>query len=403
MNFIISISMGINSLRANPLRSLLAILGVVIGVAAVISVVAFGEGHRQRIQKEVDKLGADIFWIRPIRQRIDPSESDRPKLSYRPQYFKYKDVETLSRYATKIRKIASFKNFHSTVFVNNQKVDLGVIFTEQAYQEIAKIKLINGRFLNDSDIYMGRKVCVIEYCDRLKKEFAINNPLESFVYINNIRFKIIGLVEKKKELVWSGFSDNIYIPISTMKFIYYDDYIEKIYCQTERALIKDAMYQAEKILKSKYRGKKLFEAYNANKMYQSAEKLTRTASLVTAGIATISLLVGGIGIMNIMLVSVTERTREIGIKKAIGAKIRDIRYQFLFESILLTSIGGILGIIKGVFLAKTIGAAIQIPIVISWVSIIIGMFFSIGIGVISGLYPAFKASKLDPIEALRYE
>ena len=132
--------MGINSLRANPLRSFLAILGVVIGVAAVISVVAFGEGHRQRIQKEVDKLGADVFWIRPIRQRIDPSESDRPKLYYRPQHFIYKDVEALSQYATKIKKIAAFKNFHSTVIVNNQKVDLGVIFTEQAYKEIGRLK-----------------------------------------------------------------------------------------------------------------------------------------------------------------------------------------------------------------------------------------------------------------------
>lgn len=250
---------------------------------------------------------------------------------------------------------------------------------------------------------MANKVCVLEYCDRLKKTLAINNPLENYVYINHSKFKIIGLVEKKKDLVWSGLSDHIYIPISAMKFICYNERIEKIYCQAERVLHKEAMQQAEEILKSRYRGEKLFETYDANRIYQSAEKMTRTASQIAAAIATVSLLVGGIGIMNIMLIAIKERTGEIGIKMAIGAKRKDIRYQFLIESVLLTGIGGVLGIALSILLSKFFVVIIKIPISISAISIMIGIVFSIAIGLISGFYPAYQASKLNPIDALRYE
>ncbi len=401
--FIATLKIGIISLRSNPLRSFLAILGVVVGVAAVISVVAFGEGHRQRIQNEIAKWGSDVFWIQPVRPIFDSSETDHPQRHFQMQFLNYSDLTSLRHYATKINRMAAFNNFSSTVFLDNQRLDLNVITTEPSYKEIGKLNLISGRFLTDFDIHLARRVCVVEYTNPLKKIFAVHNPSESSISINNLKFKIIGLVEKKSKTFWSGFGGNIYIPISTLMYLNSEVNLERIYCQTEPDYVKEAMIETEQILKSKHRGEKLFEAYNAKKMFKSAEKLTRTASLVTAGIAMISLLVGSIGIMNIMLVTVTERTREIGVRKAVGAKKRDIRNQFLGESILLTSIGGAIGTTAGILLAKIIGTGLQIPVVISVMSIIIGIVFSVGIGIISGFYPAFKASKLHPIEALRHE
>ena len=405
MDALVSIGMSINSLRANPLRSFLAMLGVVIGVAAVLSVVAFGEGHRRRIQQEIDRIGADVFWIRAHRPKInfDNDNHDHSSMSSQRKKLTIADAKALAKFATKVKKIAVYKNFFSTIFLNNQKLDLNIIFTEPAFCEIGKLKLVNGRFLSDFDIHLARKVCVVEYCDRLKKRIATLSPTNSYLYINNQKFKIVGFVEKKSEQFWSGFNSSIYVPISAKKYISFDKQIDKIYCKADQNVIKDAMFQTTEILKSKYRGEQRFEAYNAKMIFQSAEKLTRTASLVTAGIAMISLLVGSIGIMNIMLVTVTERTREIGLRKAVGAKIRDVLYQFLLEAILLTSIGGMIGIIGGLFLSKIVGSALNIPVIISVTSIVIGVFFSVVTGVISGYYPAFKASKLNPIEALRYE
>ena len=163
------------------------------------------------------------------------------------------------------------------------------------------------------------------------------------------------------------------------------------------------MHQTDEILKSRYRGNMIFESYNAKKMFQSAEKLTRTASLVTAGIAMISLLVGSIGIMNIMLVSVSERTREIGLRKSVGAKKRDVGMQFIIEAVILTLVGGIVGTIGGIFIAKILGSIINIPVAVSILSIFIGVTFSAGIGIVSGFYPAYNAFNLNPIDALRTE
>lgn len=399
----INLKEGIASIRINPLRSFLAILGVVIGVAAVITVVSFGEGHRQRIQIEIDKIGADVFWIQPKRISVNVEETadERRFTSYQP--LKYGDVECLKYYGTKINKIAAFSNLFTNISLNSKPLDLNIIATEPSYQKIMKLALVRGRFLSESDLIESRKVCVIEYSDYLKKYLSQRDPLSSSVYFSNINFKVIGLLNKKSESLQPSFRGNIYIPITALKYFYYGNAIETIYCQTERSNIKQALKQAEEILKSRYKGKDLFEAVNVEKLFKSAEKMTRTASLVTAGIAMISLIVGSIGIMNIMLVSVTERTREIGLKKCIGAKNKDIRNQFLLEAILLTSIGGGIGIGLGIFLAQVIGSIIKIPVVFSFLATMIGFFFSVGIGIIAGFYPAFKASRLNPIEALRFE
>ena len=400
---VINLKEGIASIRINPLRSFLAILGVVIGVAAVIAVVSFGEGHRQRIQIEIEKIGADVFWIQPKRTNFNSEEnfSERKFTSYQP--LKYSDIECLKYYGTKINKIAAFYHLFTSLSLNSKPLNLNVVATEPSYQQIMKLELVRGRFLSESDIRESRKVCVFEYSDYLKKYLSKNDPLSSTIFLDKNQFKVIGLLNKKPESLQSNLLGSIYIPITSLKYFFYGDAIETIYCQTERSDIKQALKQAEDMLKSRYQGKDIFEAVNVEKLFKSAEKMTRTASLVTAGIAMISLIVGGIGIMNIMLVSVTERTREIGLRKCIGAKNWDIRNQFLLEAILLTSIGGGIGIGLGIFLAQVIGSIIKIPVVFSFLAALIGFFFSVGIGIIAGFYPALKASRLSPIEALRFE
>jgi putative ABC transport system permease protein len=321
---VINLKEGIASIRINPLRSFLAILGVVIGVAAVIAVVSFGEGHRKRIQIEIEKIGADVFWIQPKRVKVNIEESSNERRVINYQLLNYADVECLKYYGTKINKIAATINLFTNLSLNSKPIDLHIIATEPSYQQIMKFELVRGRFLSESDLIESRKVCVIEYSDYLKKYLSQRDPLSSSVYFSNINFKVIGLLNKKSESLQPSFRGNIYIPITALKYFYYGNAIETIYCQTERSNIKQALKQAEEILKSRYKGKDLFEAVNVEKLFKSAEKMTRTASLVTAGIAMISLIVGSIGIMNIMLVSVTERTREIGLKKCIGAKSKDI-------------------------------------------------------------------------------
>lgn len=399
----INLEEGIASIRMNSLRSFLAILGVVIGVAAVIAVVSFGEGHRKRIQTEIDKIGADVFWIQPKRTSVSIEEnaSERRFTSY--QLLKYSDIECLKHYGTKINKIAAFHNLFTSLSINSKPLNLNVIATEPSYQQIMKLELVRGRFLSKSDIHESRKVCVIEYSDYLKKYLAQRDPLFSTILFGSTKFRVIGLLNKKTEGLQPNFRGNIYIPITALKYFFYGDAIETIYCQTQRSDVKKALKQAEDILKSRYQGKDLFEAMNVEKLFKSAEQMTRTASLVTAGIAMISLIVGSIGIMNIMLVSVTERTREIGLRKCVGAKNRDIRNQFLLEAILLTTIGGGIGICLGIFLAQVIGSMIKIPVVFSLLAALIGCCFSVGIGIIAGFYPAYKASRLNPIEALRFE
>jgi putative ABC transport system permease protein len=393
---------GINSLRLNPLRSFLAMLGVVIGVAAVITVISFGEGHSRRIQQEIDKIGADVFWIRPKRQAVNPEEMEKQPLFFL-QTLKYADLKALTFYNTKIICSAGLNQFFTSVLYNDQQIESNIIATEPAYAKILKLESIMGRFLSQADFKESRKVCVIEYSDYLRKYLSQKNPLESFVVIENIKFRVIGLLNKKKESLRPSFQGNIYIPLSAQKYFFSDNFLETIYFQTSRKNVKKAMKNAEEIMKSRHKGENLLECVNAEKLFKSAEKLTRTASLVTAGIAMISLIVGSIGIMNIMLVSVTERTREIGLRKCVGAKNKNIRNQFLIEASLLTTIGGGMGIGFGFFLAKFISSIIDIPVVFSLIASIIGFVFSVSIGIITGLYPAYKASKLNPIEALRYE
>ncbi|MBC8184952.1 ABC transporter permease, partial [candidate division KSB1 bacterium] len=271
---VVNLKEGINSLRLNPLRSFLAMLGVVIGVAAVITVISFGEGHSRRIQQEIDKIGADVFWIQPKRQAINPEEMEKRPLFFQ-QSLKYSDLKALKFYNTKMIRSAAFNQFFTSVSYNGQQLELNIAATEPAYAKIMNLESISGRFLSETDLRGARKVCVIEYSDYLRKFLSRKNPLQSFVLIENTKFKVIGLLNKKSESLRPSFRGSIYIPLTALKYFYSNGFPETIYCQTDRKDVKKSMRQAEEILKSRHKGENLFECVNAEKLFKSAEKLTR--------------------------------------------------------------------------------------------------------------------------------
>jgi putative ABC transport system permease protein len=404
VNILESIKIGLLNLKVNPLRSWLTMLGVIIGVAAVIAVVAFGEGNRKKIEAEIAKMGSDVFWVMPKRENIDITDYQQMMKSRQTRSLTANDIQSLREYGTKIKALAPVVRSTSTAFFKERTNLFELIATEPDYQKIRGLTLARGRFLIESDLVQRRSVCVVELSESAIKLFGGIDPLGQRLSIEGRKFEVVGVALEKDDSFMKSPHGLLYVPLTTTGYLSGNREIDILYCQSNGSeVVSGAMIEAETILKSRYHGKDFFDARNMTEWMRSAQKLSRTAALVTAGIAAISLLVGGIGIMNIMLVSVSERTGEIGLRKAIGARRKDIRRQFLLEAATLSSIGGMIGIGLGVLLAQLISPTLKIPVFVSPISITVGFFFSSGVGMLSGFYPAFRASRLNPIEALRYE
>ncbi|MGH7595991.1 MAG: ABC transporter permease, partial [bacterium] len=279
------------------------------------------------------------------------------------------------------------------------------VATTADYLEVKKLQLFAGRFLHALDDSARNRISVLEYSPELKNLFAAGLILRERIWINDIPFTVVGVVESKTALGGIASGGTLYFPISMLPYLGIETSgFDQIYCQaSSRASLETAMHHATEVLRSRYEGRSLFQAENARSFFRSAENLTRTATLVTAGIAAIALVVGGIGIMNIMLVAVTERTREIGLRRTVGAKQRDIALQFLAEAITLCLVGGQIGLTVGILAAKLISQRLQIDAALSLNSAMVGVLFSVAVGILAGFFPAYKASRLSPIEALRFE
>jgi putative ABC transport system permease protein len=284
--------------------------------------------------------------------------------------------------------------------LNGKSEQLNAIATTPEYRSVKSLTLVSGRYLSDADIQYRGDVCVIE-------ETAGVNGLshqEQFVELQGRRFRIVGMLKKESLPSMPGNPIAVHVPIATAQRMFIGERaVHTIYCTAQEGSLERAMKQVENVLKSRTKGTVQFQLRTPRDIFQRAESMTRTATLVTAGIGMLSLFVGGIGIMNILLASVLERTREIGIRKAVGARKKDILFQFLFESILFSVFGGLWGVASGIVVSKFLSSAIEIPAVISVEAIVVGISFAIATGVLFGVYPAWKAAKLNPIESLRYE
>lgn len=379
------IQLAVDVILSNKRRSFLTTLGITIGVFNVILVISVLSGGRALILEEVGSLGSNVISIYPL--------SD--------EYLTQQDI-------SKIRKIPQVVDILPEEYIMTQlkikkeKRDVFVDGVSHRLNRVVKIEIITGRFLRETDELLKKKVCVIT--EGLKRElFGKTNAIGKEIKIEGNIFRVIGIA-KEKVLLKKVAGDMIFIPFGTLKRILGTD---KIWYLTitvkEIEMVDETLTRIKKVLNEEYFGKEKFGVSGMKEIVDTTKMVTGIIALVIICIAAISLIVGGIGIMNIMLVSIRERMREVGIRKAFGATNGDILLQFLIESCILSLLGGFMGIIFGLLVANILAIIIKIPLIINWGCVFLGFLVSFFVGIIFGIFPARFASKLDPIEVMRYE
>ena len=406
MNLTNLLKISLKALNNNKLRCFLTMLGIIIGVGSVITMLAIGQGSKRSIREQISEMGSNMIMIHPGRMErggVRQSASDM-------QTLKLEDFKTIAEEAEYISACSPSVN-SSGQFINGANNHPSSIYgINSDYLEIRKITVEQGEMFSDQDIQSSAKVCLIGKTVQENLFPNGENPVGKVIRFNKIPFRIIGtLTPKGYNSMGMDQDDLVLAPYTTVqKRILAITYLQGIYCS---ALTEDmtsaATDEISAILRKNHKLKATDEDdFDIRSQEELSSMLSSTTDMMTillACIAGISLLVGGIGIMNIMYVSVTERTREIGLKIAIGAQQSRILWQFLTEAAVLTSMGGILGVATGIGLAEMMSHIMGTPVAISIPACIIAVAFSMVIGVVFGLVPAMKASKLNPIEALRRE
>jgi putative ABC transport system permease protein len=404
------ILMGLNQLRVHKMRSFLAILGILIGVGSIVGTVSIGEGAKKMLESELDKIGgSSMIWISPPQIW----KFDKGEWKYRAwadsQQLKLKDIDEIRKCSTDIKSIIPVCFYNSILKYKDRSFETYTRGTVPDFNIIYDWQVRDGRFLSKNDISQYRKVCVIG--EKVEKElFYSENPVGKEIWIGDQNFQIIGVMEEKK-IFNDDWGDRVIAPITTVqkRFLGHDN-LDILFVHAKNASkVKDVVVALKKTLRSKYSHGGAFEVQSLPKEIEKVEKFLIIANMIVGSLAGISLLVGSIGIMNIMLVTVTERTREIGIRKAIGAKKRDIFIQFLIESVVLTGFGGLIGLIFGIGLGQILASIIayysknEFLSVVSTKAMFAAIIVSSLVGILSGVWPASRAARMNPVEALRYE
>lgn len=395
MNWLESLRIAFDGVWSNKLRSGLTMLGIIIGIASVITVITLGQGGQRAILQQIEKMGTNLFTI-----YID-YDSDEEMRDYD---LTVEDAETLGKISPYVEHIVPLNYSQAMLKGAKDSFKGRITGTGADFLSIhTNIKVVKGRFFSEADDQEGRTVVVLDD-DIAKKLFGKHNPIGKRLKINHDSFVVIGITKEDKFALDNG-QGTAYIPSRAFLSMYED--VTMVAALTGKATSKetlqDAMRQSKQYLNRKHDHTDFYMARSQEQSVESINQVTGILTLIFSVIAGISLIVGGIGVMNIMLVSVTERTREIGIRKALGARRKDILIQFLIESLLVCLIGGAIGVMIGLASSTAIFYFAKIPPMISWSSVLIAFGFSSAIGIFFGLYPANKAAKLDPIEALRYE
>ena len=393
------------TLTLNKMRTGLAILGIVIGIGSVITLISLGQGSQQSIESQIQSLGSNLLTVSPSRQndRGVAGQGGNTSLTLADATaIENKLSQTL------INKVSPEYSSRSQVIAGRNNTNVSVIGVYPAYAEIRKVTMEKGVFISTRDVSAMTKVAVLGPTTATDL-FADINPVGKTIKVSNQTLRVIGVTTSKGGTGFNNPDDMVYVPLTTaQKQIFGRDNLTSIAVEakSENVMIQtqDAIgYLLLNQHKLKTPAEADFTSMSQSDLLNTVSQVTGTLTALLGGIAAISLLVGGIGIMNIMLVTVTERTREIGLRKALGAKKKTIITQFLIESILLTFIGGIMGMIFGIVASLLISKIMNIASAISISSILLAIGVSSLIGIIFGLYPARKASNLQPIEALRYE
>jgi len=405
MEFLDYLKQAVSAMLSHKMRAFLSILGILIGVAAVIAMLAIGQGSKESIEKQLASLGSNLLVISPGATRSGGVAFQAGTTTR----FTFQDVEAIKKLSDSVKRVSPSVKSRAQIVYANKNWNTQVEGVAVDYAELRSCVPTIGRFFTQEEVKMRNKVALLG-TTVVRELFGDANPIGETVKINLINFKVIGILPAKGSSGPMDQDDTVLIPITTAMYrVLGKQYIDSIYVEASSAdTIDTAEEEIDKLIIKQHRlitkdQQESFHIRNMADIKKTLESTTETMSLLLGAIAAISLLVGGIGIMNIMLVSVTERTREIGLRKAIGANNKDILVQFLIEAVLMSIIGGLSGILLGSGIAMLVVVIAGWSVRVSTYSIILATTFSLAVGIIFGLWPAQKASELDPIEALRYE
>ncbi|PPK66916.1 putative ABC transport system permease protein [Methylobacter tundripaludum] len=398
----VALRLALREMRRNIMRSVLTMLGIIIGVAAVIVLVTLGSGATRQVTQQIANLGSNLLMV-SVGKRMGPGQSSTAPA------FKLADAEALAREAPALAAVAPQASSASTAIFANENWGTTVTGSTEQYFTVNNRQLAEGRIFTGSEARSGAAVCVIGETVRVKL-FAGQSPLGAKMRLRKLSCEIVGLLKPKGQSTMGSDQDDIVIvPLRTFqRRIAGNDDVSLIQVSAKDDISTDAVKQElQRLLRiRRHLSADEDDNFNVMDMKEIATMLSGTTQMMTGllgAVAAVSLLVGGIGIMNIMLVSVTERTREIGIRLAIGALENEILLQFLVEAVVLSSSGGLIGIALALVSSSILAAVLQVPLVFNLPVIAIAFVFSATVGIVFGYVPARKAARMDPIEALRHE
>ena len=412
MNPFETIKMAFSAIWANKIRSFLTMLGVIIGVMSVTVLIAIGQGTTASVTESISAMGTNLLTVnistRSVGMGMPGFGNSRNSRNSRNSggskgtvILKLDDILTLEEDET-IAHVSPVASGSLTVKAGSVNTSAQITGVLPAYAEIVNQGVQSGRYILSADVDNRSAVCVIGP-DLAESLFGNADVVGNTVHVNGRKFKIVGVLESKGTSMSGSSDESLVLPFTLAQRMLDSTTISSIYISAaDSNLVTDAQKVVENFLYKKYKNESTYSVMNQTQMLETASETSNTLSLMLGGVAGISLLVGGIGIMNIMLVSVTERTREIGIRKAIGAKRSNILAQFLIESVVISGLGGLLGLLLGYGLMYVLETYMDMTLAASPAVAQMAIGFSMAVGVVFGLYPANKASKLKPIEALHY-
>jgi putative ABC transport system permease protein len=423
--FVTTVRLGIKSLLLHKLRSVLTMLGIIFGVCSVIAMLAIGEGASYEAQEAIKKLGSQNIIIRSVKPPEDARQSGLARSMFIEYGLTYHDAARIQSTIPGVKRVLPARIIRENVRFSRNVSSCQVIGTLPFYPDIVGLDVVRGRFLTDVDELGQNNVCVLTVglANRL---FPYQDPLEHSIKVDQFYYRVVGMVREKnlpEQRTQSGATEgepldnNVYIPLGTSRSRFGDILIRRTQGSQETEKIELHQVTVEmhdlasvesadpqiKTLLSRFHSKNDYETIVPLQLLREKERTKRIFNIVLGSIAAISLLVGGIGIMNIMLATVTERTREIGVRRALGAKRRDITMQFLVETVVLSVGGGLIGVMVGVLTPLVVSHLTTMKTIVTPWSVLLAFGISGGIGIVFGLYPAKSAARLDPIEALRHE